>query len=296
MPVTYTPLRYPGGKNALAGFLREVIRANELSFPNYVEPYCGGAGAALNLLFSETVSDIYLNDINSAVYAFWYLCLNEPDALCRKVERVPVTVREWNRQRSILLKKNPKRLLDLAFATLFLNRVNRSGILSGGLIGGRRQTGRWKMNARFNRKALIDKIRLIARYKTRIHVSNLDALTFLRQHVHRLSPQTFVYLDPPYVEKGHSLYENHYSIDDHRQIAGHLRTQLKHPWLISYDACAVIRRLYAGLFRLEYRINYSAHAHGTGREIIVFGPNMKVPAYRTPLDAPRSSVLTHLVR
>src|ERR1019366_3463795 len=144
MPYTYPPRRYPGGKNALAGYLREIIKANKLVNPNYVEPYCGGAGAALNLLFSEVVSDVYLNDIDPAVYSFWRFCASDPEAICDRIASARFSVREWDRQRAVL-RRSARASRDLAFATLYLNRVNRSGILRGGLIGGREQLGNWKM-------------------------------------------------------------------------------------------------------------------------------------------------------
>jgi DNA adenine methylase len=290
MPVTYTPFRYPGGKNALAGYLREVIKTNRLVYPNYVEAYCGGAGAALNLLFNEIVSDIYLNDIDLAVYAFWRYCLAEPENLCDRIESTHLSVKEWDRQRRVLQRAGQRTTLDLAFAALYLNRVNRSGILRGGLIGGRDQTGTWKMDARFNRGDLAAKIRKIARFGSRIHVFRMDALKFLKRLLPTLPLSTFTYLDPPYVHKGRSLYENHYSAEDHEEIARVLRTEVQHPWVVSYDYCRPVRRLYHGLTQLTYSLNYSAHEHHGGREIIIFGPMLTKPEHRTPSSARPSGV------
>jgi DNA adenine methylase len=177
MPVTYTPLRYPGGKNALAGFLRDVIKVNNLRNPNYIEPYCGGAGAALNLLFSEVVSDIYLNDIDAAVYSFWRFTVTDPEEMCDRIASARLSVKEWERQK--LRLRGPRPTRDLAFAALYLNRVNRSGILRAGLIGGRDQAGPWKMDARFNREDLIANVRRFGLLQHRIHVSHMDAVKFL---------------------------------------------------------------------------------------------------------------------
>jgi DNA adenine methylase len=289
VPTTYTPLRYPGGKNALAGFLRDVIKANDLKNPNYVEPYCGGAGAALNLLFSEVVSDVYLNDIDAAVYSFWRFSISDPEEMCDRIASVRVTVNEWERQKLRLQSNRPTR--DLAFAALFLNRVNRSGILRGGLIGGREQTGPWKMDARFNREDLIAKVRHIARHRHRIHVTRMDALTFVRQIAQKLDSPSFFYLDPPYVQKGQSLYENHYVERDHAEIAALLRNELDHPWVVSYDQCPTVTRLYQGLPRVSYSLNYSAHHDNrSGREVIVFGPGVSAPKHRNPSKARLSGV------
>lgn len=290
MPVTYTPFRYPGGKNALAGYLREVIKTNRLANPSYVEPYCGGAGAALNLLFSEVVSDIYLNDIDRTIYAFWRFCLKEPENLCDRISSARLTVREWDRQRRVLHRSSQRSSLDLAFAALYLNRVNRSGILKGGLIGGRQQDGPWKMDARFNRDDLVAKVRRIARYGERIHVSRMDALRFVRHISIHAKESVFLYLDPPYVNKGSSLYENHYKAEDHTEIARTLRHETPYPWVVSYDYCPTIKRLYEGLPYLTYSLSYSANEHKSGREIIVFGPNVQKPKLCTPQSARRSGV------
>ena len=292
MPITYTPLRYPGGKNALAGYLLEVLIKNDIRDATYVEPYCGGAGAALNLLFSEVVSEIYLNDIDPAIYAFWRYCLDAPDELCDRLARVPLTVAQWKKQR--------RRLDDaivspeLAFAVLYLNRVNRSGILRGGLIGGEDQTGDWKMDARFNRKGLAEKIRQVARYRSRIHVFNMDALKFLRRVINPLPGTVFTYIDPPYVEQGHSLYENHYTASDHAVIAKVLQEEMLHPWIASYDRCSLIETLYKARQRLTYTLSYSAQLHQRGREIIVFGPGVEPPK-QTPRQVARS-VVTDIAR
>jgi DNA adenine methylase len=289
LPVTYTPLRYPGGKNILSGYLRDVIRVNGLKDPVYAEPYCGGAGAALNLLLNEHVSDIYLNDIDPAVYAFWRTCLYDTDALCRRIEQVPLTITEWKRQRSVLQKQRGRRIGDLGFATLFLNRVNRSGILTGGVIGGIAQTGNWDMGARFNRDDLVNKVRQLARFRDRIHVSRLDAVTFLQERVRGLGANSLTYVDPPYVDKGSSLYKNHYNDDDHREIATVLKGA-KTPWVVSYDNCRLIRSLYSEFSHYTYSLNYSAHQHQKGKEIIVLSDGLEEPRYRSPLLATRSRV------
>jgi DNA adenine methylase len=291
MPYTYTPLRYPGGKTSLAGFLRDVIKANHLSNPVYVEPYCGGAGAALHLLFSDVVSDIFLNDIDPAVQSFWSCCVKDPEGLCDRVAGVRLTVREWDRQRRILESATSHAVSDVAFAALFLNRVNRSGILRGGLIGGRQQQGTWKMGARFNRDGLIAKVRHIGRNAHRLHVSRMDAADFLRDVVVKLEGPVFLYLDPPYVEKGGSLYQNHYSEADHAGIARLLMSEMPHPWVASYDYCALVKRLYRGLKQLPYTLNYSAsQGRRRGRELVILGPGVKMSRGSSPATARRTCI------
>src|ERR1043165_4723732 len=151
-----SPLRYPGGKGRLAPFVQLLFEQNKLMDGYYVEPYAGGAGVGLSLLLMEYASRIYINDISKPVHAFWKTLLHDTDALCRKIRDKKVTPEEWRRQRNILHNFKDYSPSSVAFATFFLNRTNRSGILhSGGMIGGNDQIGEWKLDARYNKPELI---------------------------------------------------------------------------------------------------------------------------------------------
>ena len=62
-----------------------------------------------------------------------------------------ITPAERKRQKKIYAQGLEAGTLGLGFSTFFLNRTNHSGILNGGMIGGKAQTGDWKLDARFNR-------------------------------------------------------------------------------------------------------------------------------------------------
>jgi hypothetical protein len=89
------------------------------------------------------VESIALNDLDRAIYAFWYAATKRNLALRTLVARTPVTVQEWDRQKAVQREKKSAPLLELGFSTLFLNRTNRSGILRAGMVGGRAQKGKW---------------------------------------------------------------------------------------------------------------------------------------------------------
>jgi DNA adenine methylase len=276
-----SPLRYPGGKAAVADFVKALFRSNHLLDGVYAEPYAGGASVALALLFEEHSSMVYINDIDPAVYAFWYTALNEPEELCRRIRDTRVTPDEWRRQRHVLHTAAECRV-DLAFAAFFLNRTNRSGIIaSAGMIGGTSQAGEWKLNARYNAPELSSRVARIARYADRIRVSNLDALEFLSQVAPSLPSRTLVYLDPPYYVKGRRrLYANFYEPEDHAAIADLLSTA-RFRWLVSYDNVADIRTLYKGYRRMSYELRYTAAERQSGAEVMFFSPGLMVdPATR----------------
>lgn len=272
-----TPLRYPGGKGRLAPFIESLMEANGLVDGHYVEPYAGGAAIAIRLLIDQFASIAHINDVDRAVYAFWHSVLNSTDALTELIDRTPVTMKTWRKQREIYADRHERDLLRLGFATFFLNRTNRSGIIiRGGAIGGTRQTGTWKLDARFNKRDLITRIQRIARYRDRIKVSNLDAEDFLRDRVRRLPKRTLVYADPPYYHKGDRLYANFYEADDHRRVAA-MMMSLPMPWLVSYDNLQETRALYRGLRQVTYNLSYSAANYRRGSEVLVFADSVRLP-------------------
>jgi len=140
MPI-YTPLRYPGGKRRLAPFVGQLLEQNRLRNVEYAEPYAGGAAIALSLLFEERAACVHINDLSRPVFAFWHSVLNDAANLCQRIRSTRVSMREWERQRAVYDASDTIDLASLGFATLFLNRTNRSGILAGGVIGGKGQTG-----------------------------------------------------------------------------------------------------------------------------------------------------------
>ena len=171
-----SPLRYPGGKNKLSSYVQQLIKYNNLEKCTYIEPYTGGGAVALRLLFDGVVDNIIINDFDRSIYAFWYSVLNYTDELCSLIEKTPVTMENWFKQRDIQKEKDNVDLLTLGFSTLFLNRTNRSGIIKAGVIGGLNQTGNYKIDCRFNKDNIIEKIKSIANFKEKITLYNLDTL------------------------------------------------------------------------------------------------------------------------
>ena len=285
LPTTgrYSPLRYPGGKGKLAGFIKNVVRLNGLSDGCYVEPYAGGAAVAWELLITGVVRRVYINDINRPVFAFWDSVVNQTDLICRRIMETPLTVEEWFRQKKIFQNAENEGDDDVAFAFFFLNRTNRSGVLNGGIIGGRSQKGRWKIDARFNRCELIKRIQKIALFRSRINISNMDAMIFLQENVEKFPTKTFVYIDPPYYQKGRYLYYDAYDPDDHQSVANFIRCLERVKWMVSYDDVQAIRDLYKNSPCLQYELWYSARNSGRGREVIFFSKELGVPDMIPPL-------------
>ena len=278
----YTPLRYPGGKAKLTEYLKDTFERNNLTDGHYVEPYAGGAGVALSLLMTEYASHIHLNDLNYPLYAFWHSVLYETEDLCRRIKNCRVTVNVWKRQRKIVNNPEKYSLLELGFALFFLNRTNRSGIIKAGIIGGKNQTGKWKIDVRFTKDALIERIERIADYEHRISIYNLDAIDIIKKVIPKLPRKSLIYLDPPYYVKGQRLYDNHYKHEDHERIAELVQTKIKRPWLVSYDNTKEIKKLYKQRRKCVYSLNYSAYATYQGTEVMIYSDELALPRFNNP--------------
>ncbi|MBS4433256.1 DNA adenine methylase [Pectobacterium punjabense] len=277
-----TPLRYPGGKGKLTEYLKLVLIQNELVSGHYVEPYAGGSGIAINLLLQGYVSHIHLNDINYSVYAFWHSVLNDTDKLCEMIISTKVTIDEWHNQKMIQKNVSNFSLLEVGFSTFFLNRTNRSGILTAGVIGGKNQEGNWKLDARYNKEDLVSRIERIYLNKEKISLYNIDAKFFIKDILPNFPDETLIYLDPPYYVKGQGLYENHYTHDDHLEIAKIVQNDINHPWVVSYDNVSEIADMYNSSESIIYGINYSAQNRYEGSEIMFFSDKIQIPDVKNP--------------
>lgn len=284
-----SPLRYPGGKSVLAEYIAAIFDANDLNDGHYAEPYAGGAGVALALLYTDRASHIHINDLDRSIYAFWWAALNETEKLCRLVRDTPASVGEWQRQRLVQDRKERASLLKLGFSTFYLNRTSRSGIIAtGGVIGGLDQTGAYGVGARYTQLELIKRIERVAEYRDRISLTQFDAELFLGLMVAELPKKSLVYLDPPYFVKGQRLYANFYGPQDHQSIAQCL-TDAPWPWLVSYDAAPEILKIYRAYSRVLYDLKYSAAARSVGHEVIYFSPGLVKPG-RAPVVHNRRSI------
>ncbi len=278
MGITNSPLRYPGGKSSIAPFLRDVIELNGLQGGTYIEPYAGGAGAALTLLFEGKVDKIIINDFDPVIYAFWISALRYSDQFVERIETIPLTIEEWRIQKKILTNHTEHRPFEVGFAAFYLNRCNRSGILKAGPIGGKHQKGKYRLGARFNRGALVTKIRRIKLFQKQIDVFNLDAVQFLKKVVPKIEKPKLVYLDPPYYEKGQQLYLNAYGYEDHKNLAWFLETRIGNcSWVLTYDDADVIRKMYQDSHTKTYSLNYFAHHAKKGNELLIAPPCLHLP-------------------
>ncbi|MEY9594423.1 DNA adenine methylase [Bradyrhizobium yuanmingense] len=261
----------------MADLLGRIRRLNNLGNRPIVEPFAGGAGASLALLYLEETPEIQINDADQAIHALWWSLTNRSEEFAAMLRSTRVSMAEWYRQRTIYRSSKRAARLRRGFAAFYLNRCNRSGIImDGGPIGGIEQKGEWLINARFNKVELLERCRKVADYKSRISVSNLDGIELIRS----LDPQnTFFFIDPPYYAKGKTLYLNALDDDYHRNLAEELKVRADQAWVLTYDDCPEIRALYRGWATVRpFGLRYAASVRRSGREILIAPKHLKMPS------------------
>lgn len=267
-----SPLRYPGGKGAIAPFLGRLLLEQSPRCETYVEPFAGGAGAALRLLYDEYVRTIVLNDIDPGIAALWRAVFYQTDALVARILAAELTTDVWREQQHIYRNPSGKSDVSLGFATLYLNRTNRSGILNAWPIGGIAQTGPWKMDARFNHNRLAWRVRELGRYRNRVTILEEDGIALVERY---MDDRYFIYADPPYLQKGGDLYTDRVTWDGHQRLATALRRG-DGRWMVSYDQDERVAKLYPTSPIASFRIGHTARTHRQGHELAVFGNRVEV--------------------
>lgn len=270
--VHYSPLRYPGGKNCIFPFMARLFYENNLLGTSYAEPYAGGAGLALHLLLEGYVKRIYINDLDPSIYLFWKAVLYRTEELCEWIESVPIDINTWRYYKDIYKKGVEVDELQIAKSTFYLNRTNISGVLDAGPIGGYSQTAKFKIDARFNKEDLINKIRIVASRKQDISLSNYDGIEFAKS-LNRKRSDVFIYLDPPYVDKGHFLYMNCFKEEDHIELSRFV-SKLKKRWMVSYDMNEMILNNYSKWNMIQYQL-LQCTSNCKKNEILVFSEGLK---------------------
>lgn len=266
----------------MAKFVALVCIKNNIN-GHYIEPYAGSAAVALYLLINGYVRDITINDLDRGVFAFWYSILNNTEKFCKKIKATDVTVKNWKKFKKIH-SSDKATLFDLGFATFFLNRTNHSGIIDGGIIGGLNQKGKYKIDCRFNKDDLIERIKIIASFKKNIHLYNLDALKLIEKiQIEQNNMNTIFYFDPPYYLKGPSLYMNYYEEDDHKKVSEKIKKVRNSRWIVSYDNVSQIKKLYSEFKKKEYTFFHVAYKTREGKEVLFFSNNLIIPRIKNPI-------------
>lgn len=284
MPETINPLRYPGAKRSLVTYIDSLLTANNLLGCTFYEPHAGSAAVGLELLQRGHIKNLILCEKDILLYAFWQSVFQDTDSLCRLIEETPITIETWHKQlpyRDITnLTQVP--LIELAFAGLFFNRTNFSGILNANPIGGIKQTSQYGIDCRFNKAKIIAVIQKLSTYSNNVAVNYGDALQFMQTQKTRFLKETcFAYFDPPYYEKGAKIYRHYYKNQDHIALSKFVRDVHNLDWLISYDDAPFICGLYgdSGAKYQPFFLDYTcaSRVRTQGQELLI--SNLPLPPF-----------------
>lgn len=258
MPITKSPFRYPGGKTQLTNYVEHLLEINNIT-DTYIEPFAGGAGVPIGLLLDRKIKNIVINDYDKSIYSVWNAILNKPEQLISMIENTEITLDEWHRQKNIYEQfKNHQNSIENAFSTLFLNRTNVSGIISGGPIGGQSQLGKYKIDCRFNKNKIIEKIKAINSRKDNITITRMDATNFIDKVILQYDPKSsFIFFDPPYYKQGRNLYLSFYNSNGHKKLAKKIQSLDNYKWITTYDCEEDILNMYSKSRKFKYTLNYS---------------------------------------
>lgn len=265
-----SPLRYPGGKGKLYKQVKQIILDNNLQDRAYTEPFAGGYGIGIKLLLNNDINHAIINDFDYHIYAIWQCIFLHTETFIRLIMNTPINLQTWETQKKIYNDYQNHSLLEVGFSAFFLNRTNYSGVLKGGPIGGIEQSGKYKIDCRFNKQRLIASIQRISTFRNNVEIYNMDINKFIDTIILKRQNELFVNFDPPYVSKGEVLYKNYFNEDDHKQLANKIITNLQDvQWIMTYDDCELIRELYKEFNPQKFNLQYYAGTKRIGNELLI---------------------------
>ncbi len=247
-PQTITsPLRYPGSKRRLAEYIKQTLKQNGCHPDIFIEPFAGGASVALKLLNEDIVKQIGLIELDPLVADFWKTVFFDTDWLVEQVKNIEITVEQWSLFKNSVYADRRER----ALACLFLNRTSFSGIIArAGPIGGYQQNSQYKIDCRFPRDTLIQRIRQAGSFRKRVafvwRISWKQGISRIRrkQELGKLPNSNLLfYFDPPFFEKANQLYNYYFNNRRHKLLRNYILT-LEDNWILSYDSPERVLELY----------------------------------------------------
>ena len=292
MKPSLTPLRYPGGKSRLLGYVKEFLKSNGISPDIIVEPYAGSASISVGLLQRSIVHSAQICEKDPLIIAYWNAIKFHFEDFVESIKAVDVSMDTWFAFKKYLSEDAWKKFsaTELALAFLFYNRTNYSGIIKGGPLGGKSQISPYKLGCRFNKSAIIEKLVSLNRIAENIQVIRGDGLKFMKEEAANSSCKNmFFYVDPPFYKAGKELYREFFKDEDHINLASFL-ANLDYPWLLSYDNSEFIRNLYKEKRNAKIYTDYQANLLKKSESELLFS-NRAIPPGSTAVNFKYSPAL-----
>lgn len=229
-----TVFRYPGGKSKIAdNIINDVVPFSPSVF---VDVFTGGGSVSIEMLNRKQNAKIVLNDLDPYIYSFWKILTGPKEDINKLLNIIEQynepTIQKFQELREI--SKSTTNLEMKAYIALFFNRTAFSGIIRSGPIGGYNQTGKYKINCRFNKSKIISGIKNISEElkKNNAECYSDDFRDIIKKYSDK--EDAFLYLDPPYMKQGHQLYGVFMNDNDYIDMSNLLKSA-KCKWMVSHD-------------------------------------------------------------
>lgn len=216
-------MRYPGGKSRAVKLILSY-------FPKHISRVCSPflGGGSIELVLAQKGVEVYAYDYFKPLIEFWQELLEHPRQLAKSIRRYyPLSKKKFcSLQKEYSSIKTKQERAAIFFV---LNRASFSGAtFRGGMSPG---------HPRFTKRCIEQLAGFSIHY---LHVQYMDFKESIAKHTN-----DFLYLDPPYYSKA-TLYGSPDNDDrfDHVSLASILKKRKR--WLLSYNNCAYIRKLYQG--------------------------------------------------
>lgn len=243
-----SPLRFPGSKRRLVGYIKDTLAINKIEPSLYIEPFIGGGSVALQLLNDSLIEKAIIMDVDPWIASFWQTVFFDTNWLIDLIQNIDVNLENWYKFK----KANPKKTRDQAMTCFYLNRTSFSGILESrvGPIGGKNQRSNYKIDCRFSKDNLISRIQKAAELKEKVYGvwncswdEGMQKIRTEQKEGKLTKTNLFYYLDPPFFEEADALYRYYFLEQDHINLRNFL-LNLQDKWLLSYDSAEQVQALY----------------------------------------------------
>ena len=196
-----TPITYYGGKQQMASTIISMIPKHKI----YCEPFFGGGA----VFFAKGPSFLEaINDKNDLLITFYKQCIDNFDNLQKKITTTLHSESEYRRAKDIYNNPKHMRKLDIAWAVWMVTNMSIMATPRGGW---KRDNGTGGSHVGVSTDAhrlnFTSQIHERLRY---VQISCHDALDVIRE---RDTPDTFFYLDPPYINCDQKHYNGYEKAD-----------------------------------------------------------------------------------
>lgn len=249
-----TPLRYPGGKSRATKFLTPKFPQD---IKDYREPFIGGGSVAIEFTKLNPDASVWVNDLYEPLANFWQQLqmfgqdLEKELTKYKEIHDTPDKARElFTHSKEIINERNSNNF-DRAVAFYIVNKCSFSGLTESSSFSVQASNSNFSMRGI---KKLSSYSELISKWK----ITNYSYEVLLEG-----TPNTFIYLDPPYDIKD-NLYgkkgDMHKSFD-HDLFAKRMDF-CKSKCMVSYNSDQLVRDRFEGWKSSTYELTYTMRSVG----------------------------------